>query len=111
MTTFAAFKLIQFGEIPWIGAAFALCILLPAGAEFLALKRCEGFGRWLFPGILLELWLLGEWLSRFFFRTYIRGMFMWALVALAACLLGTLLGAAAYLVVRALGKKGRSMAE
>lgn len=111
MMTFTAFDMIQFGEIPWIWAVFALCALLCAGAEFLALKRCEGFGRWLFPGILLELWLLGEWLSHFFFRSYVQGVFMLALVALVFCLLGALLGAAAYLMARALSHKNRSTAE
>lgn len=109
MTTYTVVAFIfGWGIQPWAWAALLFCLLLGALGQYAALKRCRGFGRWLFPALLAVLWLALDLVA----SNAVNYAQMFSLIGLGAtifCFLGAALGSAAWLIGRAVRRKAQNV--
>lgn len=95
MTTYTALCLLSmiWAAQLWVKLALALCVLLGAGVQYVALHRQSRFGRWVFPLVLAALWLILE-LAGQQVVNYAQLFVLYGLLVVLACLLGAALGTA-----------------
>lgn len=108
MTTYTVVAFIfGWGIQPWAWAALLFCLLLGALGQYAALKRCRGFGRWLFPALLAVLWLALEFVTPHTVN-YAQAYALMTTAAVILCFLGAVLGSAAWLIGKAVRRKAQN---
>lgn len=111
MATYTVFSLFFGGGTTpqtWLPLSFFL--LLGVAAQFVALKRCRRFGRWLLPTLLLLLWFALELLTPQTVN-YTQLIGLEVLAFTLACLLGTMLGTALFYLAEAVKRRKEKSAK
>lgn len=111
MATYTMFSLLfGWGTAPQTWLLLSFFLLLGAVVQFVALKRCRRFGRWLLPTLLLLLWFALELLTpQTVNYTQLIGLEMLAFTL--ACLLGTILGTALFYLAETVKNRKEKSAE
>lgn len=97
------------GLLPGARIMLFLCLLIGAAAQYIALKHGKRFGWWLFPALLVLLWLVLE-LAASCTVNYTQLVSLLVLAPTLFCLLGAVLGTVLFYLIKAIRTRQKKSA-